>query len=252
MRRKYVAGNWKMNLTLAEARALIDGLKAKLPANPAVDIGVFPPFPLLFPIAKALDGTPIKFGAQNCYFESKGAFTGEVSPQQVKDTGATAVLIGHSERRHIFKEDNALLKKKVVAALGAGLEVIYCIGELLEERDAGRMEAVLDAQLTEVLGGDVSLDRIVIAYEPVWAIGTGRTATPAQAQEAHAFTRQKIAKLYNSGAADTIRIQYGGSVKADNARELMSQPDVDGVLVGGASLKAEEFLGIINGALAAK
>jgi triosephosphate isomerase len=203
-------------------------------------------------MAKALEGSPIIFGAQNCYFEPKGAFTGEVSPQQIKDTGARAVIIGHSERRHIFKEDNALLKKKVVAALAAGLDVIYCVGELLEERDAGRMEAVLDAQLTEVLGGEISLDRIVIAYEPVWAIGTGRTATPQQAQEAHAFIRQRIAKLYNSQSAETLRIQYGGSVKADNARELMSQPDVDGVLVGGASLKADDFVGIINGAIAAK
>ncbi|HOB76084.1 MAG TPA: triose-phosphate isomerase [Phycisphaerae bacterium] len=252
MRKKYVAGNWKMNLTLAEARALIEGIRAKMPQNPPVDIGVFPPFPLLFPMAKALEGSPIIFGAQNCYFEPKGAFTGEVSPQQIKDTGARAVIIGHSERRHIFKEDNALLKKKVVAALAAGLDVIYCVGELLEERDAGRMEAVLDAQLTEVLGGEISLDRIVIAYEPVWAIGTGRTATPQQAQEAHAFIRQRIAKLYNSQSAETLRIQYGGSVKADNARELMSQPDVDGVLVGGASLKADDFVGIINGAIAAK
>ena len=252
MRKKYVAGNWKMNLTLAEARSLIEGIRAKTPANAPVDIGVFPSFHLLFPMAKAVDGSPIIMGAQNAYFESKGAFTGELSPLQIKDTGAKSVLIGHSERRHIFKEDNALLKKKVVALLAAGLDVIYCVGELLEERDGGRMEAVLDAQLTEVLGGEISLDRIVVAYEPVWAIGTGRTATPAQAQEAHAIIRQKIAKLYNSRTADTLRIQYGGSVKADNARELMSQPDVDGVLVGGASLKADEFVGIINGAIAAK
>jgi triosephosphate isomerase len=252
MRRLYVAGNWKMNLTLAEARALIEGIRAKMPADPLIQIGVFPSFPLLFPVAKAAEGSPIILGAQNCYFEPKGAFTGEVSPGQIKDTGAKAVLVGHSERRHIFKEDNALLKKKVVAALGAGLDVIYCVGELLEERDAGRMAAVLDDQLAEVLGGQISLERVVIAYEPVWAIGTGRTATPQQAQEAHAFIRQRIAKLYNSPTADSLRIQYGGSVKADNARELMSQPDVDGVLVGGASLKVDEFVGIINGAIAAK
>lgn len=252
MRQKYVAGNWKMNLTRAEGQALIEGLRAKMPANPPVQVGVFTPFPILVPMVEAAKGAAIVVGAQNCYFEAKGAFTGEVSVGQIKDTGATAVLIGHSERRHIFKEDNALLKKKVVAALAGGLEVVYCVGELLEERDGGRMEAVLDAQLTEVLGGEISLDHIVVAYEPVWAIGTGRTATPAQAQEAHAFIRQRVAKLYNSSIADTLRIQYGGSVKADNARELMSQGDVDGVLVGGASLKADEFVGIINGAIAAK
>lgn len=252
MRQKYVAGNWKMNLTLAEGRNLIEGIRAKTTANPPVQIGVFPPFPLLFPMVEAAKGAPILVGAQNCYFEPKGAFTGEVSVSQIKDTGAKAVLIGHSERRHIFKEDNALLKKKVVAALAGGLDVVYCVGELLAERDGGRMEAVLDAQLTEVLGGEISLDRVVVAYEPVWAIGTGRTATPQQAQEAHAFIRQRIAKLYNGPVADALRIQYGGSVKADNARELMSQPDVDGVLVGGASLKADEFVGIIDGAIAAK
>ena len=252
MRQKYVAGNWKMNLTLAEARALVEGIRTKMPQKPPVQIGVFPPYSLLIPMAKAAEGSPILVGAQNCYFEAKGAFTGEISPGQIKDTGAKAVLIGHSERRHIFKEDNALLKKKVVAALGVGLDVVYCVGELLEERDAGRMEAVLDAQLTEVLGGQIALDHVVIAYEPVWAIGTGRTATPQQAQEAHAFIRQRVAKLYNSPIAETLRIQYGGSVKADNARELMSQADVDGVLVGGASLKADEFVGIINGAIAAK
>ncbi|GMV95974.1 MAG: triosephosphate isomerase [Phycisphaerae bacterium] len=250
MRRKYVAGNWKMNLTLAEARALLEGIKSQIPPEPPIDIGVFPSFPLLFPVAKALAGTPIHFGAQNCYCEPKGAFTGQVSPAQIKDTGARSVLIGHSECRHIFKEDNGLLKKKVEAALAAGLHVIYCVGELLEERDAGRTEAVLDAQLTEVLGGRTPLDQVVIAYEPVWAIGTGRTATPQQAREAHAFIRQRIAALYNSRVADSLRIQYGGSVKADNARELMSQPDVDGVLVGGASLKADEFVGIIRGAMA--
>lgn len=252
MRKLYVAGNWKMNLTLAEARALLDGVKAKLPAGAPIDVAVFPPYPLLFPVAKALDGSPIRFGAQNCYFETKGAFTGEVAPQQVKDTGATSVLIGHSERRHVLGEKGDVLKKKVVAALAAGLEVIYCIGETLPEREGGQTNAVLSRQIREVLGPDVSLDNIVIAYEPVWAIGTGKTATTEQAQEAHAFVRNEIKNLYNSQTSDKVRIQYGGSVKADNAQALMSQPDVDGVLVGGASLKVEDFVGIINGALAAR
>lgn len=251
MRKKYVAGNWKMNLTLAEARDLIDGIKAKLPTTPSIDLAVFPSYPLLFPVAKALAGTPIRFGAQNCYFEPKGAFTGEVSLQQIKDTGATSVLIGHSERRHVLGETGDMLKKKVVAALGAGLDVIYCIGETLPEREAGHTNAVLGRQIREVLGADVSLDRVTIAYEPVWAIGTGKTATTEQAQEAHAFVRNEIKNLYNGPTSDKVRIQYGGSVKADNAQALMSQPDVDGALVGGASLKADDFLGIINGAIAA-
>ncbi len=251
MRRSYVAGNWKMNLTSAKARELVDGLKSKLPKDLPVDVAVFPPFPLLLPVGEAVKGSPIRFGAQNCYFENEGAFTGEVSPLQVKDTGATAVIIGHSERRHVLGEPGEMLKKKVIAALAAGLEVIYCVGETLDERESNRMEAVLSRQLKEVLGKDVSLEKVTIAYEPVWAIGTGRTATSDQAQEAHAFIRKEIAGLYNAGSAESVRIQYGGSVKAANARELMSRPDVDGLLVGGASLKAEEFAGIIEGAIAA-
>ncbi len=252
MRRKYVAGNWKMNMNKADGMALVEGIKANLPAGAALDVAVFPPAYLLFPIAEAVKGSPIEFGAQNCYFEPKGAFTGEISPSMIKDTGAHSVIIGHSERRHVFGETGDLLKKKVVAALGEGLKVIYCVGELLEEREAGKTEAVLDQQLAEVLGSDVALDHVVIAYEPVWAIGTGKTATPEQAQEAHAYIRQQIGKMYNDASAQSLRIQYGGSVKAANAQELMSQPDVDGALVGGASLKADEFGGIIKGALAAQ
>jgi triosephosphate isomerase (TIM) len=251
MRKSYVAGNWKMNLTLPEARTLLEGLKAGLPSDLPIDVAVFPGYTLLFPIAKAVAGTPIRFGAQNCHFEAAGAFTGEVSPQQVKDTGAVSVIIGHSERRHVFGEKGDILKKKVLAARAMGLEVIFCIGESLEEREDRRTESVLTRQLEEVLGPEVSLQGIVLAYEPVWAIGTGRTASPAQAQEAHAFIRQEIKRLYNSQAAEALRIQYGGSVKAENARELMANADVDGLLVGGASLKANEFLGIILGTIAA-
>jgi triosephosphate isomerase len=252
MRRKYVAGNWKMNMTLTEARALIEGIISRMPKGAEIDVGFFPPFVLLFPLADILQGKPVRLGAQNCYFEPKGAFTGEISPGLIKDSGATVVIIGHSERRHIFGETNDLLAKKVMAALKAGLEVIYCVGETLEERQADKTEAVLLRQLHEVLGSDVSLDKVTIAYEPVWAIGTGQTATPAQAQEAQRFIRQEIKKLYNAQTAETLRIQYGGSVKAGNARELMAQPDVDGALVGGASLKVDEFVGIIEGAISAQ
>lgn len=251
MRRMYVAGNWKMNMTLAEGKALIEGMKSRLPANPPLDIAVFPPFVLLHPLAGALQGLPIGLGAQNCYFESKGAFTGEIAPQMIKDVGGDSVIIGHSERRHVLGEPGDMLKKKVTAALAAGLKVIYCVGETLDEREANATEAVLERQIHEVLSPAVSLDNLVIAYEPVWAIGTGKTASPQQAQDAHAFIRQEIGKLYNTAAAAALRIQYGGSVKASNSRELMLQPDVDGALVGGASLKAEEFVGIIEGAIAA-
>lgn len=252
MRRKFVAGNWKMNLNVAKARALVEGLKAKIAPGVSVDLAVFPPFTMLSAVSEALKGSVIKLGAQNCYFEAEGAFTGEVAPGMLVDVGCELVLIGHSERRHILGETNAMLKKKIVAALAAGLKVIYCVGEKLDEREAGRTEAVLYQQIHEVLGPDISLSSVVIAYEPVWAIGTGRTATPDQAQEAHAYIRREIGKLYNDKAAETLRIQYGGSVKASNARELMSQPDVDGALVGGASLKVEEFVGIIEGAAAAR
>lgn len=252
MRRKYVAGNWKMNLNVAKAKALVEGLKAKISPGVPVDLAVFPSFTMLSAVGEALKGSVIKLGAQNCYFEAEGAFTGEVSAAMLLDVGCESVLIGHSERRHILGETNPMLKKKIVAALGAGLKVIYCVGEKLDEREAGRTEAVLHEQIHQVLGPDVNLTSVVIAYEPVWAIGTGKTATPGQAQEAHAYIRQEIGRLYNSQVAQTLRIQYGGSVKASNAKELMSQADVDGALVGGASLKAEEFVGIIEGAAAAR
>jgi triosephosphate isomerase len=254
MRKPYVAGNWKMNLNLAEAKALVEGIKKGLPSGweKSIDVAVCPPYYMLVPLAEVLKGSRIGLGAQNCYFEPKGAFTGEISAPMVKDTGCNTVIIGHSERRQYFGEAGDLLKKKVVAALANGLDVIYCIGETLEQREAGKTEAVIAKHLREVCGPDVSLDRVTIAYEPVWAIGTGKTATPAQAQEAHAFCRGEIAKIYNPTVAANVRIQYGGSVKADNARELMSQPDVDGALVGGASLKASDFLGIIQGAMAAR
>ncbi|NLX22255.1 MAG: triose-phosphate isomerase [Phycisphaerae bacterium] len=247
MRKKYVAGNWKMNLTLADAKALVQGIAAGMPANAGVDVAVFPPFVLLHPLAAVIGGS-IQLGAQNCHYEASGAFTGEIAPQMLLDVGCKSVIIGHSERRHIFGETEELLKKKVMAALKVGLKVIYCVGEKLDEREAGQTEAVLHRQIHKVLGADVPLDEVTIAYEPVWAIGTGKTASPQQAQDAHAYIRGQIGKLYNAKAAEAVRIQYGGSVKASNARELLGQPDVDGALVGGASLKADEFLGIIKGA----
>jgi triosephosphate isomerase (TIM) len=253
MRKPYVAGNWKMNLNLAEAKALVEGLKQGLPAGweKGIDVAVCPPYYMLVPLAEGLKGSQIGLGAQNCYFEPKGAFTGEVSAPMLKDAGCNTVIIGHSERRQYFGEAGEMLKKKVVAALANDLDVIYCIGETLEQREGGMTEAVISKHLREVCGADVSLDRVTIAYEPVWAIGTGKTATPEQAQQAHAFCRAQIAELYNPTVAANVRIQYGGSVKADNAQELMGKPDVDGALVGGASLKAADFLGIIKGALAA-
>ncbi len=252
MRKLYVAGNWKMNLNLAEAKALVEGLKQGLPAGANVDVAVCPPFYMLPTLAADLKGSKIGLGAQNCHYEAKGAFTGEISPQMLLDAGCDTVIIGHSERRQYFGEAGDFLKNKVVAALKAGLKVIYCVGETLAEREAGQTEAVVAKHLREVCGPDVSLDNVTIAYEPVWAIGTGKTATPGQAQEVHAFCRKEIAKIYNPTVAANVRIQYGGSVKPDNAKELMGQPDVDGALVGGASLKAADFLGIIEGAMAVK
>ncbi len=252
MRRPFVAANWKMNLTLAEAKALVAGLRERVPSGAPIDLAVCPSFHLLFPIGKEIEGSPFKLGAQNVYFQEKGAFTGEIAPFMLKDAGCAYVIIGHSERRHILGETGDLLARKLRAAQKAGLHVIYCVGEKLDERQAGQTEAVLDRQIAEVFGPDVELTGVTIAYEPVWAIGTGQTATPVQAQEAHAFIRNRMASMYNTGLAASLRIQYGGSVTAANAKELMSQPDVDGALVGGASLKADDFARIIEGTIEAK
>ncbi|RJP39706.1 MAG: triose-phosphate isomerase [Phycisphaerales bacterium] len=250
MRKPLAAGNWKMHKTLAEARALVSALRAGLEARPGisgrVDVAIFPPATLLFPIAKAVDGSPIVFGAQNAHFEAQGAFTGEVSVPMVKETGAATVLVGHSERRHVFGESADILTRKVAAVLGAGLTCVYCVGETLDEREAGRTERVVGDQLDAALGGGMDLVRVVIAYEPVWAIGTGRTATPQTAQQAHAFIRARLSEMYGQSAAAATRILYGGSVKPGNAAELMAGPDVDGVLVGGACLVADDFLAIID------
>ncbi len=250
MRKKFIAGNWKMNTASITGELLAAGIVKGLAGDTRVTVAVCPPFPFLSRIGQAVHGTPVALGAQNCYPKNDGAFTGEVSPTMLVDIGCQYVIVGHSERRQIFKESDAFINEKTHAALKAGLKVILCIGETLDERKANRTEAVLDTQLTGSLANITAdlLAKIVIAYEPVWAIGTGLNATPQQAQDAHAFVRQRIGQLCTKAAADALVIQYGGSVKPDNAATLLSQPDVDGALVGGASLKVEDFLGIIRAA----
>ncbi len=245
MRKYYIAGNWKMHKTGAEAAALASDLAKQL-ASCGEKIMVAPPFTALEAAAKALSGSEIVLGAQNMAQEEQGAHTGEVSVLMLKVIWFKTVILGLSERRAIYKEDDALINKKVKLALKHGMEVILCVGETLEEREAGKLEAVLSAQ---VKGGfkDIAaaeLPNVVIAYEPVWAIGTGKTATPEDADAAHAYIRKVLASLYGEEAAKAMMIQYGGSVKPDNAAQLMAMPNIDGALVGGASLKAETFVPI--------
>ncbi len=253
MRKPFVAGNWKMNLNKAEGTALAKSLVAKAAEFGNVDVGVIPAFVHLDAVGQAVQGSAVGLGAQDAYFEKNGAFTGEVSTAMLKDLGVKYVLVGHSERRHIIGETDALLNRKLYAVVEAGMIAVLCVGEKIEERKANRTFDVCRTQLVEGLKGldNAGARQLVIAYEPVWAIGTGLTATKEQAQEVHAFIRGELAKILGPAAADSIRIQYGGSVKASNAAELMSQPDVDGALVGGASLKLDEFMGIIKAAAAA-
>jgi triosephosphate isomerase len=248
-RKKFVAGNWKMYTTLAQAKELA-GAVAKGLASDRTTVAVCPPFPWLAQVAEMLKGSRVALGAQDCHYEKEGAFTGSVSPRMLLDAGCKYVIVGHSERRHGLGETDELLNKKAKAALAAGLEVIFCIGELIAERESNRTESVLHRQLTAGLAGvsPADLAKLVIAYEPVWAIGTGKVATDQQAQDAHAFVRKTVAELFGRAVADELVIQYGGSVKPENAAGLMSQPDVDGALVGGASLKADSFLGIVRAA----
>jgi triosephosphate isomerase len=253
MRKKFVAGNWKMYTNAATAKQLATAVMRGLGTEDRVTIAVCPPFPYLKAVAEVLSGNRVHLGAQNVYPEKEGAFTGEVSPAMLLDVGCRYVIIGHSERRHKMGETDEFINRKVKAALGAGLLVILCIGETLEERERDETEKVLDTQLTGGLAGLTGspnpLAAITLAYEPVWAIGTGKNATPDQAQEAHAFVRQRIAETFGQPAAAALTIQYGGSVKPDNAASLLHQPDVDGALVGGASLNADHFLAIIRAAL---
>jgi triosephosphate isomerase len=243
MRRPLVAGNWKMHLKLGEATELARRVVEGCRAYPDVDIALVPPFTALATVASAIAGSPVRLGAQDMHWEEKGAFTGEVSPPMLKDIGCTYVLIAHSERRQLFGETDRSANRKVIAALAHDLVPILCVGESDAERDRGVTFVVVDRQIKEGLKdvAETELDRLVVAYEPIWAIGTGRTATPAQAEEVHQSIRGQLAKLFGSAAASRVRILYGGSVKPDNVDDLMAEADIDGALVGGASLDASSF-----------
>jgi len=254
MRKPFVCGNWKMNTDRAGAAALASATARVAGEVRGVEVGVCPPACYLETVLAAARGTPLVVGGQNMHFEASGAFTGEVAGPMLKDLGCAYVILGHSERRHIFGETDDFISRKVHAAFRAGLKPILCVGELIEERQAHQTEAVVRRHVTSGFAG-LSREQaatVVIAYEPVWAIGTGLTATPEQAQEVHAFIRGLLAELHDADLAGKVRIQYGGSVKPDNTRNLMAQPDIDGALVGGASLKADGFATIIREGATAK
>jgi triosephosphate isomerase len=252
MRKPFVAGNWKMNTDGNSGVSLAEDIASGSMdiAGRKVTVAVCPPFVYLGPVTNVLRSSSIAVGAQDIYFESKGAFTGEISASMLKDVGCTYVLCGHSERRHVIGETDELINRKVAAAVSGGLLPILCVGELLSEREASQTEQVITRQMKKGLAG-LSAEKalaVTLAYEPVWAIGTGRTATPQQAQQVHDFIRKLLAEIYDGEAAQQIRILYGGSVKPDNAADLMGQQNIDGLLVGGASLKADDFLAIIKAA----
>jgi triosephosphate isomerase (TIM) len=247
MRKKFIAGNWKMNLDRAGAVALAEGIVKQAGKYPAVEMAVCPPFVYLEAVQKVVAGTSLGLGGQNMYHEEKGAFTGEISAAMLLNSGCQYVILGHSERRDLLGESNADVNRKLIAALAAGLKPIVCVGEHLEEREAGQTAVVIRDQF-EGSFANISaeqMEKCVIAYEPVWAIGTGKVATPEQAEAVHADLRKLIEVRYNAEVASAVRIQYGGSVKPSNAAELMRQPNIDGALVGGASLVADDFLGIV-------
>ena len=248
VRRPLVAANWKMNKLVGEAVETAEALKPLVAGVAGVEVVVCPTFPALAAVGKALEGSNIAMGGQNCYLEEDGAFTGEVSPQMLADVGCTWVIIGHSERRSLFAEGDEFLNAKLKYALASGLKVMFCIGETLSQREGGYMEAVLTLQVTSGLAGldEAQFAQLAVAYEPVWAIGTGETASPEQAEEAHVLVRGLVENQFGGTVADALRIQYGGSVKPENAAELMGQPNVDGALVGGASLDAAKFAAIVQ------
>jgi triosephosphate isomerase len=250
MRQPFVAGNWKMFTNAASARELAVAVAKGVGNMLSTRVAICPPFPYLGVVADVLHGSPVALGAQNCYPEKEGPFTGEVSPTMLVDVGCRWVILGHSERRHVLGESDAFINRKIKAALAGGLAVIFCVGETLQEREAHRTERVLETQLTAGLDGldALAMAKVVVAYEPFWAIGTGRNATPEQAQQAHGFIRGQIGRRFGEETARSLPIQYGGSVKPENAASLLGQPDVDGALVGGASLKAEQFLAIVRAA----
>ena len=247
-RKLIIAGNWKMNKTVAEALDLVNGLKRELANVKEVDLVVCPAFTALNEVSKTILDSNIRLGAQNMSEQSEGAFTGEISALMLKEFSVRYVILGHSERREYQREANALIAKKALTAHGANLKPIVCIGEKLEQREAGETEQVLDEQLKGSLAGlsKDQMEETILAYEPVWAIGTGKTASADQAQSAHAFIRKPLGSMFDETTAKRIRIQYGGSVKPNNARELMSLPDVDGALVGGASLEVRSFSDIVK------
>lgn len=251
MRKKIIAGNWKMNKNLLESFKLAEEIKSMLEKEPVnCDVVLCPPFTSLLKVGEVIKDCKIKLGAQNMYFEDSGAFTGEVSADMLLSVGCEYVILGHSERREIFNENDGLINRKIKQALARGLKPIFCVGEKLEQREAGITENIVKEQVVNGLNG-ISIDdmkNIIIAYEPVWAIGTGKTATPEQAEEVHIFIRNLIEILYTREIADNLIIQYGGSVKPENAKELLSQKNIDGALVGGACLKADSFMGILKGA----
>ena len=253
MRKPFVAGNWKMNTDsgtcISLAKSIASGSREV--AGEGVKVAVCPPFVYLQAVARTLSASSIAVGAQDLYCEQKGAFTGEISASMIKDIGCSCVLCGHSERRHVIGESDELINKKVTAAINGGLLPIFCVGEMLEEREASRTSEVVSGQIKSGLAG-LSFEKIsavTIAYEPVWAIGTGLTATPQQAQEVHALIRKQVGEMYDSKLAEEIRILYGGSAKPGNASDLMAEQDIDGLLVGGASLNADDFVAIIKAAV---
>ncbi|MEO1228075.1 MAG: triose-phosphate isomerase [Myxococcota bacterium] len=243
MRRPFVCGNWKMHKTVSEALELVDGLLERLDRFGEVEVGIAPPFTALHAVRTRIGEAPLRVTAQNAHFEAQGAFTGEISMSMLREVGCDYVLLGHSERRQLFGETDEGVARKVGAALDSGLSVILALGETLDQREAGDTLAVVERQLDAGLKGlsAAALERVVVAYEPVWAIGTGRTATPEQAQEVHAALRSGVSKAFGAEAAGGVRIQYGGSVKPGNAADLFAQPDIDGGLIGGASLKVDDF-----------
>jgi triosephosphate isomerase len=248
MRKPVIAGNWKLFKTIGEATALVKELKTLVANNNGVEIVVAPVFTALSRVSEAIAGSNINLASQNCYWEEEGAFTGEVAPKLLKDAGCSHVIIGHSERRQYFGETDATLNKKTKAVIAAGLTAIVCVGETLAERESKKTFSVIETQIKsgmEGLSPDV-VAKVIIAYEPVWAIGTGKTASDEQAQEVHLFIRNLVARLFGNSTADAVRILYGGSVKPDNVKGLMAQSDIDGALVGGASLKADSFAAIVN------
>ena len=249
-RKPIIAGNWKMYKTSAEAVALVQALKTEVAGVTKSEIVICPPFTTLAAVTSLVAGSNIQLGAQNVHWEKEGAFTGEIAPAMLKELGVRYAIVGHSERRQFFGETDTGVNKRAKAALANGLRPIVCVGELLAEREAGKTETVVAGQVRGSLAGfdQNQIIETVIAYEPVWAIGTGKTASPAQAQEVHALIRRLLGELFGADLAAKIRLQYGGSVKPDNAKELLGQPDIDGALVGGASLKAGDFAAIVKAA----